>query len=246
MNIRLSSRILCVAAFASLLAVSSFVRTAAQVRPGPPHEQRPTIQPVYDGWYKNADGTLSFSYGYINRSEKAIEVPIGPNNNFSPAPADRGQVTVFQAGTERNAVIVVVPGNFTQNLIWTVTANGMKASSSEKGGLNPLYIISDIPPRVIPTDAPLRPELGPARKVTFPNATRLSATVRTNTSPGAKITYAWTQRSAPGDVKFDPPDASPTSATFSARGDYVVRLTVSRPSGLDAITGCADFKIAVE
>lgn len=246
MNMRLSGRILCVAAAASLLATASLVRTAAQVRPGPPHEQRPAIQPVYDGWYKNADGTLTFSYGYINRTGKAIEVPVGPNNSFSPAPADRGQVTLFQPGTERNAVIIVVPGSFKQNLIWTITADGMKASSTEKGGLNPLYIISDIAPKVAPIDAPQRPELGPARKVAFPSATSLNATVRTNTSPGAKVTYAWAKRTGPGDVKFDPPDALPTSATFSARGEYLVRLTASRPSGMDSITGTADFKIVVE
>ena len=70
MNTRLSGRILCVAAAASLLAATSLERTAAQVRPGPPHEQRPAIQPVYDGWYKNADGTLTFSYGYINRTAR--------------------------------------------------------------------------------------------------------------------------------------------------------------------------------
>lgn len=246
MIIRFSRRTICLAMFAGVVAAVPFVRIAAQVRPSPPYEQRPIVQPVYDGWYKNADGTLTFSYGYINRSEKAIEVPIGPNNYFTPEPANRGQVTVFQPGTERNAVIVVVAGTTTSNLIWTVTANGMKASTTDKGGLNPLYIISDIPPRVTPIDAPARPELGPARKVAFPNATRLNASVRTNTGPGTKLTYAWTKRTGPGDVKFDPPDALPTSATFSARGEYVVRLTVSRPSGMDAITGSADFKIAVE
>jgi len=236
----------CVAAFAGLLAASAVAGISGQVRPVAPYEQRPTIQPVYDGWYKNADGTLSFSYGYINRSEKAIEVPVGPNNMFSPGAPDRGQLTLFQAGTERNAVIVVVPGNFTQNLMWTVTVNGMKASSSEKGGLNPLYMISDIPPKVIPADAPLRPELGPPRKATVGSATTLNATVRTNAGPGTKMTYLWAKRSGPGDVQFNPPNALPTSATFSARGEYVVRLTASKPSGMDSITGTADFKIVVE
>jgi hypothetical protein len=47
-------------------------------------------------------------------------------------------------------------------------------------------------------------------------------------------------------VKFDPPNAVPTSATFSAPGDYIVRLTASKPSGMDSITGTADFKIAVQ
>jgi hypothetical protein len=237
---------LCVIALLLLVATSFRVGPAAQVRPAPPHELLPTIQPVYDGWYKNSDGTLSFSYGYINRTDKPIDVPIGPDNGFTPTPADRGQPSVFQPGTERNAFSVILPGTFNQNLVWTIAYNGVKASTTEKGGQNPLYIISDVPPKVTPDAAPPRPESGPPRSVTFPGPTKLSATVRSNTVPGAKITYAWTKRSGPGEVTFDPPDALQTSATFSERGEYLLHLTVSRPSGMDHITGGADFKIGVK
>jgi len=229
-----------------ILLTALLVRPEAQVRPPDPSDRLPAIQPVYDGWYKNADGTLTFSYGYYNRTNKPIEVPVGPNNTFSPEPADRGQPTVFQPGTERNTLLVTLPGNFNQNLVWTVVVNGMKASTSEKGGLNPLYIISDVPPRVVPDNAPLRPESGPPRMVKFPGPAKLSATVRTNAPPGVAVTYEWTKRSGPGDVTFDPPGSPETAATFGAPGEYMVHLTVTRPSGMDTITGGADFKLTVQ
>jgi hypothetical protein len=238
--------VLCMCALVLVMASPLGVHPEAQVRPADPTEKLPPIQPVYDGWYKNSDGTLTFSYGYYNRTNKPIEISKGPNNGFNPAPFDRGQPTVFQPGTERNTLLVTLPGDFNQNLVWTIVADGMKASTSEKGGLNPLYIISDVPPRVVPDNAPLRPESGPARIVKLSEATKLTATVRTNAPPGIKVTYQWSKRSGPGDVKFDVTDEPATSATFTAAGEYLVHLTVTRPSGMDTITGGADFKIIVQ
>jgi hypothetical protein len=246
MMTRLRPGILHAVALLVLAAAPFSSWPSAQVRPAPPSMQLPTLQPVYDGWYKNPDGTLSFSYGYINRSDKPIEVAIGPDNGFSPGAADRGQPRIFGPGTERNAVVVVLPGNFTQNLVWTISYGGMKAATTEKGGLNPLYMISDVPPKVTPENAPARPESGPPRRVKLGEATKLSAAVRTYAVAGTKVTYAWSKRSGPGDVKFEPADAAQTSATFSQAGEYLVRLTVSRPSGMDEIRGTADFKIAVQ
>jgi len=238
-------RVTWVTAFLLPLFISLGGNAHAQVRPPEPGDKLPIIQPVYDGWYKNADGTLTFSYGYYNRSNEPIEIPKGPNNGFSPLPIDRGQPTVFQPGTERNVLLVILPGNFNQNLVWTISVNGMKASSTEKGGLNPLYIISDIPPRVTPDAVPGLKE-GDARTVKVSTPLKLTATVRSNAPPDMKITYAWTKRVGPGDVVFSPADAAQTSATFSTPGDYVVRLTVSKPSGMDSITGSGDFRVTVQ
>src|SRR5882672_2565995 len=118
MTMRSRRTVQCASAILCAAGVWIATRSDAQVRPTPPHEQLPLLQPVYDGWYKNPDGTQTFSYGYINRTEKPIELPVGPNNGFAPGQADRGQPKVFQPGTERNAVLVIVPGNFTQNLVW--------------------------------------------------------------------------------------------------------------------------------
>ena len=230
-----------------IVSIASFlIPASAQVRPPAPFEKPPALQPVYDGWYRNPDGTLSFSFGYINRTDKPIELPAGPNNTFNVPPAGHGQTTVFQPGTERYVFSVVMPKDFNQNLMWTLVYDGVKTSSSERGGLNPLYLISDVPPRVVPVDAPARPEFGPSRKVKVGAATKLATNVRRNTSDDIKFTYVWTKRTGPGDVKFEPVDAMQTSATFSAPGTYIVRMTASRPSGMDNISGSADFSLTVE
>lgn len=45
--------------------------------------------------------------------------------------------------------------------------------------------------------------------------------------PSGTLTYAWTKVSGPGDVTFGNAAQAATTATFSARGVYVLRLTVS-------------------
>lgn len=46
-----------------------------------------TIQPVYEGWEKNPDGTFGMLFGYLNRNyEETPHVPVGADNFFSPGP----------------------------------------------------------------------------------------------------------------------------------------------------------------
>ena len=43
------------------------------------------IEPAYEGWRHNADGTFSFMFGYMNINwEEEPDVEIGPNNAFAP------------------------------------------------------------------------------------------------------------------------------------------------------------------
>jgi hypothetical protein len=85
-----------------------------------------SIQPVFEGWEKNPDGTYSMWFGYLNRNyEQRLNIPIGPNNGFGNE--DMGQTEVFEPRRSRFAFKVVVPANFPKDrdLIWTVTANGV-------------------------------------------------------------------------------------------------------------------------
>src|SRR5262245_49741243 len=85
-----------------------------------------SIQPVFEGWEKNPDGTYSMWFGYLNRNyEERLNVPVGPNNGFSGE--DMGQVEVFEPRRSRFAFKVVVPANFPKDkdLVWTVTVNGV-------------------------------------------------------------------------------------------------------------------------
>ena len=70
-----------------------------------------SLQPVFEGWEKNADGTFSMWFGYLNRNyEERLNIPVGPNNGFNGE--DMGQAEVFEPRRSRFAFKVVVPANF--------------------------------------------------------------------------------------------------------------------------------------
>src|SRR5262245_53559281 len=84
-------------ALAAVLSVGVLaVSTPGQQLTGVRHYSGENVAPVYEGWEKNADGTFSLVFGYLNRNyEEEPEIPVGANNNFSPGTADRGQPTHF-------------------------------------------------------------------------------------------------------------------------------------------------------
>lgn len=84
------------------------------------------IQPAFEGWSRNADGSFNLHFGYLNRNwVQQLSIPIGPNNNIEPGGPDRGQPTFFYTRTQRNLFTVVVPKDWgKKEVVWTVTANG--------------------------------------------------------------------------------------------------------------------------
>ena len=86
-----------------------------------------SLQPIYEGWQRNSDGTISMYFGYINRNyAQDLSIPVGPANGFTPGAADRGQPTFFYSRIRRQAFSVTLPADWgkTQELTWTVVANG--------------------------------------------------------------------------------------------------------------------------
>ena len=85
------------------------------------------IQPIYEGWVGNDDGTFTFHLGYLNRNyREQPHVPVGPDNFFSPGSADQGQPTYFYPRTHRYQFTVTVPADWgsRQELVWELTHNG--------------------------------------------------------------------------------------------------------------------------
>jgi len=84
------------------------------------------VAAVFEGWEKNADGTFDLVFGYMNRNYvEEPEIPIGPNNNFSPGPADQGQPTHFYPRRQQFMFKVRVPADFgKKELVWTLTRSG--------------------------------------------------------------------------------------------------------------------------
>ena len=85
------------------------------------------MQPVFEGWERNDDGSFTMVFGYLNRNyqEQPI-IPVGPNNFFEPGPADRGQPTHFYNRRQQFVFTVRVPADWgrEQDLVWSVTHNG--------------------------------------------------------------------------------------------------------------------------
>jgi hypothetical protein len=90
------------------------------------HNSGQNVVPVFEGWEKNADGTINMVFGYMNRNYlEEPEIPVGPNNNISPGPPDQGQPTHFYPRRQQFMFKVKVPADFgAKELVWTLTRNG--------------------------------------------------------------------------------------------------------------------------
>lgn len=74
-------------------------------------------------------------------------------------------------------------------------------------------------------DAPVA-DAGPNRTVTMPNSVTLAGSISDDGLPeGGTLTSLWTQISGPGTASFTDPTSPTTDVTFSASGEYVLRLT---------------------
>ncbi|WP_147331991.1 PKD domain-containing protein [Geodermatophilus marinus] len=79
-----------------------------------------------------------------------------------------------------------------------------------------------------PTNTPPTVSAGPDAAVTLPDGASLSGSVTDDGLPaGSSVTAAWSMVSGPGTVTFADPASASTTATFSAAGSYVLRLTGS-------------------
>jgi hypothetical protein len=85
------------------------------------------IVPIFEGWERVPDGSFNMVFGYLNRNHvQQLSIPPGPQNSFQPGPVDRGQPGYFYARENHWQFRVNVPKDWgkTQELVWTITANG--------------------------------------------------------------------------------------------------------------------------
>jgi hypothetical protein len=249
----------------SLWMAGSFSGITAQIPvpgtlPGvePLHESGQDVTPAFEGWFKNADGTIEILFGYNNRNLKEeLDIPIGPNNKIEPMGPDAGQPTHFNPRRGWGVFTVKVPADFgTKKLTWTLAAAGR--TNSIPAGLDSRWeidalneVTSGNTPPVIrfgpsaPTNQGPRTFYGPpaSGNVGRPVALDVYATDdnknRSRNPRGPRLTVTWSKYRGPGDVKFE--KAKPeidgesgkasTTATFSEAGDYIVRVVANDSSG---------------
>ena len=208
------------------------------------------VAPLYEGWIRNPDGTIDMWFGYLNKNyEEVLHVAVGPDNSIQPGGPDRGQPTVFVPRRRRGGAVgrrenyvfrVSVPEDFGEEneLIWTVTANGM--TDRAVGTLLDLYALEGPPEGNMPPTVSLSAD---RTSVDTGSAVNLSVTISDDGLPEsgrARASVRWQRYRGPGAVTFDPPRSSfpegtgaisdvelSSSATFSKPGTYVLRAAVN-------------------
>ena len=71
------------------------------------------VQPVFEGWERNPDGSFNMVFGYLNRNyEEQPVIPVGANNFLEPGEADRGQPTHFYPRRQQFVFKVRVPADW--------------------------------------------------------------------------------------------------------------------------------------
>jgi hypothetical protein len=119
---------------ALILAFITPNRAAAQGNPEPLSFKFNTgqgVQPIFEGWAHNPDGTTSMYFGYMNRNYvETPSIPVGPENKIEPGDPDRGQPTLFNTRIRRMAFNIVVPKDWgKKELVWTLTVHGETAKA---------------------------------------------------------------------------------------------------------------------
>lgn len=104
------------------------------------------IQPIFEGWTRNDDGSYLFHFGYLNRNyREQPNIPVGPDNYFSPGAEDRGQPTYFYPRTQRYQFTAPMPADTGPNpedgIVWTVTLHGSEQKAY--GWLQPEWEIDE-------------------------------------------------------------------------------------------------------
>ena len=209
-----------------------------------------SVQPVFDGWHQNSDGTITMWFGYMNRNyQEQVDVPIGANNSFNMG-GDRGQPTHFYPRRHQYVFKVDLPKGWTkeQKLIWTVTAHGETCTAI--GWTQPEWETDDgvrmmnagaglAPPQ--DNQAPRITSGSPAQTVQVGKLLKLNATAEDDGIPkprGARggTGIKWIVYRAAGPVAFDTDSTPPiygkavestTQAVFGAPGNYWIQAVAS-------------------
>ncbi len=211
------------------LAVAGWLPPAVGQPLGPVRDSGQTVTPVFEGWYRNPDGTFSLSFGYFNRNAKEpVAIPIGPDNSLTGGP-NVGQPDHFQPRRHWGVFAVTVPADFgSQKLVWTLVVRGDTAAipGSLKRGWEIDALAGEAgtgntPPR-LRFDSAGRDGQGPGGITTGPLSVavgrpliltvwaaddgRAESSIVGEGGAGSSATLTWFPHQGPGAVSFGPPN----------------------------------------
>ncbi len=205
-----------------------------------------SVTPVFEGWYRNRDGTYSLSFGYYNRnSTERMDVAVGDENFVSPGPPNQGQPTSFSPRRHWGVFAVVVPADFgNKKVTWTLKDRGQTFAIA--GSLKLDWQIdalegeasSDNTPPALSFSAggpegrgPLGVIVGPltiavgkplALTVTVKDDAKTGSVGRGGVRTGTPVDLTWFKHQGPGDVVFSAPTnrLTPTGGTGSTMATF--------------------------
>ena len=115
---------------AGLIGLALTAAPIADAQPNPynlKYRTGQTVQPIFEGWSRKADGGFTMHFGYFNRNfVEQVHVPVGPDNHFDdPGLPDAGQPTFFYPRANRRVFSIDVPSDFgDRRLVWNLTTQG--------------------------------------------------------------------------------------------------------------------------
>jgi hypothetical protein len=247
------------AALATVLLVGA-ARPSAQLPGEPVKESGLSVTGAFEGWYPNSDGSYSVLVGYFNRNSKqTFDIPVGPNNRIEPGGPDQGHPTHFLPRRQWGVFTIREPKDFGKNeLTWTLVSNGQTTVIPMH--LDPLWLVEPLkdaalgntPPtvRFQPAGVPLQgPPNGTGATYTAAVSSALELSVWVTDDgirapaaarrPARLASVSWSKFRGPGTVTFATPapvvdektGEAKTTATFSAPGDYVLRVQANDATG---------------
>jgi hypothetical protein len=229
-----------------------------------PHSQ--PVVPIYEGWYRNADGTREICFGYFNLNlEEPVDIPLGEGNFIEPNEFDGRQPTHFtpvpgmtsdSPFTSRFrrvwcAFTVTVPASFTEEdqVWWTLDRGGEDAPVRTPGTIKVEYVLDE--PR---SDG--MGELAPLLRFSEGGAAfqgrKGSAAPRVTARAGQPLDLrvwiehpfeeqmwvGWVKYKGPGEVTFRPAEQS--VPVQDMRGVAATSVTFSEPGEYELLVQAID------
>ncbi|MDT8428072.1 MAG: hypothetical protein RQ757_04820 [Pseudomonadales bacterium] len=154
---RLSSAIIGAALVGAVMAPSLHAQLPEHLRGyqlSAPRASGDAVGPMFNGWIKNEDGSITMIFGFVNRNrQEIVDIPLGPNNHIEPAQFDGAQPTHFPVYSrrgfvgwqERGVFAVTVPAEMAgTEVVWTLNHAGHSYSIPGRA-TSPAYEMSRDP-----------------------------------------------------------------------------------------------------
>jgi hypothetical protein len=197
------------------------------------------VVPVFEGAYENEDGSVTYSFGFLNRSNtETVSIPLGMNNRVEPAQFNGMQPSFFSTGRHAGVFTVTVPASMRDGEVWWYIKTGDHDELKVPGRRGRLGYTLDKTPRPAGTVAPFVSftEGGPQGQDPDGIIADSALTVRagvpvtlsihahdpsirdmtdTRNAAGIPVRISWYKHQGPGEVTFErhPSSEEPVALT---------------------------------